>query len=92
MNAPRLNKLKAAMQGMQAINEQPTNVVPINTVERKSVIAQSRIGKRVISAYIVPEAARQLKLLATENDRTVQDLIEEAINDVFRKYGKSALA
>jgi hypothetical protein len=42
-----------------------------------------------------PEAVRnQLKILAIElgKRRTVQDLLAEAINDLFAKYGKPEIA
>jgi hypothetical protein len=44
-----------------------------------------------VSAYLEPTAAKQLRLLSAEADRSTQSLVEEALNDLFRKYGKSAL-
>nr|BDD45604.1 hypothetical protein 7 [Desulfobacteraceae bacterium] len=32
---------------------------------------------------------RRLKILAVEQDRRANDLIEEAIRDLLKKYGKS---
>ena len=39
-----------------------------------------------------PAVARQLKLIAFEEDTTLQALIGEGINDVFSKRGKPTLA
>ena len=89
----RVNKLKAAMQGMQRPEAQATaEIVPIQATARKYPVAQSRVGKRMVSGYFYPDAIKQLHLLAIERDATVQSLLEEALNDLFRKYGKSAIA
>lgn len=39
-----------------------------------------------------PAAWKQLKLLAIERDHTAHDLLLEAVNDLFAKYGKSKIA
>ena len=52
----------------------------------------SRIGKRNVTAYFHPEVAQQLRRLAAERDTTHQNLIGEALNLLFAKYGKPALA
>lgn len=90
---PRVNTLKLAMQGMQAIEPQQSPVEPSVTAVAppSSVRPPSRQGKRVVSAYLEPTAAKQLRLLSAEADRSTQSLVEEALNDLFRKYGKSAL-
>ena len=38
------------------------------------------------------DAWRQLRYLAFDNDATAHDLLLEAVNDLFRKYGKRPLA
>lgn len=89
----RVNKLKAAMQGMQAGDAAPVagNVVQIAPVA-KYPVCPSRTGKRQVSGYFAPDAIKQMHLLGLERDTTVQALLEEALNDLFRKYGKSAIA
>jgi hypothetical protein len=47
-----------------------------------------RQGKRAAVAWIEPEAVKQLNIMAIEGDRTVQDLMVEAINDLFAKHGR----
>lgn len=51
----------------------------------------SRIGMRNVTGYFPPEVARQLRLLAAEQDRTIQSLVGEALNDLFAKYHKPEL-
>jgi len=50
--------------------------------------AASREGKRVISGHFDQTIFRQFKQLALDNDRTVQQLPAEAINDLILKYDK----
>ena len=53
---------------------------------------KSREGRQFIAAHVVPEAAKQFKLLAVQQERTTQALLVEAINDLFAKYGLSRIA
>jgi hypothetical protein len=64
---------------------------PTNTV-KTSVKGKGRQGRQFIAARVVPEAAKQFKLLAVQQDRTTQALLVEAINDLFAKYGLSRIA
>lgn len=51
-----------------------------------------REGRQFIAAHVSPEAAKQFKLLAVQHDKTTQELLVEAINDVFAKHGLSRIA
>jgi hypothetical protein len=52
----------------------------------------SRRGKKTIAGFFDPAASRQLKQLALDEGSNVQDLLREAINDLFEKRGKSRIA
>ena len=52
----------------------------------------SRVGKKTIAAHFDPAVSRQLKQIGLERDRSTQDLLREAINDLFTKYGKPPIA
>ena len=71
-----------------------TEQAPTHFIEpsNKQIQPPSRVGKKPITGFFEPEVSRQLKLLALNNDVTVQALITEAINDLFIKHGKSAIA
>jgi hypothetical protein len=45
-----------------------------------------------IAAHVTPAAAKQFKLLAVQHDKQVQELLVEAINDLFAKHGLSRIA
>ena len=47
-----------------------------------------REGKTNVTGYFPPTVKRQLRLLAAELDTTIQDLLGEALNDLFAKHGK----
>jgi len=50
-----------------------------------------RAGTAPITAHFPKEVRRQLKGLANELDRTMHDLVAEAFNDLFQKYGKAEI-
>jgi hypothetical protein len=52
----------------------------------------SRVGKKTVAAHFDPAVSKQLKLIGLEADRSTQDLLREAINDLFVKYGKGPIA
>ena len=51
----------------------------------------SREGRRLIAGHFDPKVAKQLKLLAAEEETTVQALLEEALDLLFVKKGKGAI-
>ena len=69
--------------------------LPANTKTRKQTKDKAkpgRDGRQFIACHVVPEAAKQFKLLAIQQDKDVQELLIEAINDAFAKYGLSRIA
>lgn len=51
-----------------------------------------RVGKKQ-TIFHMPEAAKkQLAILAIEYEQTQQALLSEALNDLFKKYGKPPIA
>lgn len=52
-----------------------------------------REGKKTIAGWYPIEVSNQLKMIGlTNGGKTVQDLLTEALNDLFTKYGKSPIA
>jgi len=74
-------------KGSRTLTAEQETAAPSTTVRGKS-----RQGRQFIAAHVVPEAAKQFKLLAVQQDRTTQALLVEAINDLFAKYGLSRIA
>lgn len=48
-----------------------------------------RLGRVAIQGYFPEETRRELKLLAVRQDRTIEDLLGEAVADVLRKYAST---
>lgn len=63
-----------------------------NTQTIKQINKKSREGRRFLAAHISNEATKQIGLLAVQQERTKQDILIEAINDLFTKYGLSRIA
>lgn len=51
----------------------------------------SRTGKRLIGGHFPPEVAKHLKILAAEEETSIQALLEEALDLLFVKKGKSPI-
>jgi len=52
----------------------------------------SRAGTRPITVHFPEEVRTQLKLIALEQKKSLQDLLAEGFNDLFAKYGKPEIA
>ncbi len=55
-------------------------------------VAPSRAGKKPVTGFFDPEVSRQIKKVALEKDKTMQELLQEALNDLFRKYDLPPIA
>ena len=51
-----------------------------------------RVGKKQVLGWFSAECKKQLKLIGVEQGKTEQDILAEALNDFFTKYGKPTLA
>jgi len=61
-------------------------------VRRIQASVPSREGKKPITAFFLPEVSRQLKKLALDQDKTIQELVRESLNDLFHKYDQPPIA
>jgi hypothetical protein len=52
----------------------------------------SRAGMRPITVHFPEEVRGQLKLIALQQKTTLHNLLAEAFNDLFAKYGKPEIA
>ena len=50
-------------------------------------MTQSRVGKVNVSAYFPPEVKSSLRLVQAKRGGKIQDLLAEALNMLFTKYG-----
>ncbi len=53
--------------------------------------AGSREGKAHIGAYLDPAYRKSLRMVQAQTDQDLQQLLAEALNDLFRKYNVPVL-
>ncbi|HEY5312632.1 MAG TPA: ribbon-helix-helix domain-containing protein [Pirellulales bacterium] len=68
----------------------PTALAPTEVAGRAG--PRTRIGTKQIAAHFPEDVAWQLRALAVDRKTTVQNLLAEALNDLFAKYGKPEVA
>lgn len=73
---------------LQAPRVKPVAVAKSAPAPVASSTAKAREGKVMIAGYFSPQMAKAVKLLAVEQDITVQALIGEALDMVLHKNGK----
>ena len=54
--------------------------------------AQTRADTRQVSGHFKADVSQTLRLIAVEQDRDVQEIMAEALNMVFERYGKATRA
>jgi hypothetical protein len=102
-NSERVKSVSAVPVAKTGLRANETTTLHTNdaTHKQENVVRQKRAnkdgrvgrsGRQFIAAHIVPEAAKQFKLLAVQHDKTTQELLIEAINDLFAKHGLSRIA
>lgn len=92
MSVPKTD-LKDALQhsGAQVPSSEPeTQKEPLTPANRQQ--SPSRVGKKSVTVYYGKEAHLQLKILAAEQDTTIQALHKDALNALFVKHGKPPIA
>jgi hypothetical protein len=84
--SPARERRAAARRGMAASER------PAKEAEPSKHYRPIRDGKRFVGAHFHPEVARQLKMLAAEDGTTIQELLEQAVDLLFVKNGKTKIA
>jgi hypothetical protein len=67
----------------------PANDTAPEPVSKSYRTAQTRSDTRQVSGHFKPEVAQTLRLIAVEQDRDVQEVLAEALNMLFERYGKA---
>ena len=94
---PNLAEITAAAGSTrrQAVIPAPAAAPPAREEEGRGVSsakAKPRAGMRQVAGHFPEEVSWQLRELAVEQRTSVQELMGEALNDLFQKYGKPELA
>lgn len=87
------NSLKAAILKNMTPEPQIPPAEPVTKISetepKKNKKAPSRANKVLIGGHFAPEIKQQLRLIAVEEEKTSQALLEEALNLLFAKKGKA---
>ena len=87
--------MKTSLKSLVATDAPPPQQ-PLPQPEARSATsyrtAQTRSDTRQIGGHFKPEVAQTLRLIAVEQDKDVQEILAEALNMVFGRYGKATRA
>ena len=97
-----MSKQRNALQAVLDRQAHETNAEPAATKPERAGEAAppasepkfsrpSRTGRKLVAGHFDPKVAKQLKLLAAEEETTIQALLEEALDLLFVKKGKGAM-
>lgn len=91
---PNLATIRQAAGGPQSRAEAPQEPLEAIPAGEGAKVDQrpSRAGKTFVGGYFPPEVRRLIKTLAAEQDKTVQQLVGEALNLLFANNGKGEIA
>ncbi len=67
-------------------------VVPPAVSDTKTKATSSRATTRAVGGHFDPAVQRQIRQMALDKDSTVQELLREALNDLFIKYNRNPIA
>jgi len=87
--AARTPQFGRSTNGMRLNEGRPDGPVGVERPSlpmQKSQRPAGRVGKKVISGFFDPKVSKQLARLAIDHDRSQEDLLREALNDLFTKY------
>jgi hypothetical protein len=72
-----------------ATDQTAEQLAPIPAHRRTYRTAQTRAETRQVSGHFKPDVAQTLRLIAAEQGRDIQEILAEALNMVFSRYGKA---
>jgi len=81
---------KSSIKEAVTVSERITK--PVAVKQTPANTPPSRRGKKAITGFFDPIVSRQLKQLALDEDKTVQLLLSEALNDLFVKHNYKPIA
>lgn len=88
MKRPSLAESMKSVQGDRTpISLIATPPVRESKGEGRGYYAATREGKKKATATLSPEDHRRLKRLSADTGRTIEQLMSEAVNDLFLKHG-----
>ncbi len=82
----KTNSLQEALNQHGSRKAHVEEAPPVATITTAASRPSSRAGQSNVSAYLHPDYQTSLRLVHARTGRKKQDLIAEALNDLFAKY------
>ena len=83
------NDLKTLLeQNGQVETPQEAKSDPKPQPKKKTPVAASREGKVVMQGHFSKQVHNQMRMLCIETDKSIQELLEEAVNALFTMHNK----
>lgn len=70
----------------------PSEALPRQAPPVEGKRPDARKGRKAIAFWVDPAVSMQVRMLGLRTSRSVQDLMEEAVEDLFRKHGLPPLS
>ena len=86
------NALQAVLDRAKAGGDTPAAPRPVVAAPTAKPASSGRLGTKLIGGHFAPEVSTQLRILAAEESTTVQNLLAEALDDLFVKKGGGRMA
>ena len=80
--------MKASLKTLARNMKPEAAPAPAPAPEASYATAQTRSGTRQISGHYPADDVQAFRILAAEQDKDVQELLAEALNMVFERYGR----
>jgi Antitoxin-like ribbon-helix-helix len=80
-----------ALQQLRRAGNPVTPAVEAPATTRK-YLPPGRVTRVAITGFFEKPVKKQLRTIGLEHDKTLQDLLREAINDLFAKYNRPEIA
>jgi Ribbon-helix-helix protein, copG family len=84
----RRPSLAESMKSVQNAAPAPLRAAPERAGEGKPYFAATREGLKRITVSVDPDEHKKLKRLAVDADRSIEDLMREALADLFAKHAE----
>ena len=80
---------KLSLQDASAQEIQPA--APAPQPEAQAHRPPSRRGLKALTVWVDPAIHQQIRMMALEQNRPAEDMLREAVADLFQKYGRPRL-
>ena len=75
----------------EAFTTKPTPAAAAPQPEDQAHRPPSRRGMKALTVWVDPAIHQQVRMMALELNRPAEDMLREAVGDLFQKYGRPRL-